>query len=106
MLTEKSEAAPGEKGGSHKVLGTRQQSTEWPRTVREICDDLVDLAREAWNAGRVVDPHRLAYLADELAWAAATSRLYGGDPAATERFEAAVRETAELAALTRQAVAA
>jgi hypothetical protein len=72
---------------------------EWPRPVREIRDDLVTLAHDACAGGDVVDPARLEALADELAWAASIARLYGGDATATEEFEAAVRETAELARL-------
>jgi hypothetical protein len=72
------------------------------RPVAAIRDELVELAREAWAAGRVVDPHRLSSLADELAWASAFARLYGGSTDALDRFEAAVRETAELAQLARR----
>jgi hypothetical protein len=84
----------------------QSDSSGWPRPVVDIRDDLVALAHDAYAAGRVVDPRRLDALADELAWAAAVARIYGGDATATEEFERAVRETAELARLTRQAVAA
>jgi hypothetical protein len=77
-------------------------STGAPRPVVEIRDELVEIAREAWLAGEVVDPHRLSRLADELAWAASFARLFGGDPLATNRLETAVRETAELAQLLRR----
>ena len=65
-------------------------AAQWPRPVREIRDELVTLAGTP-TACRPVDPARLDTLADELAWAAAIALMYGGNSAATQQLERAVR---------------
>jgi len=85
---------------------TDKFTVDGPRPVREIRDALVEMAREAWEAGRVVDPVRLSELAAELEWAVAIVTVYGGDATTTARFADAVDETAQLARLTRRAVSA
>jgi hypothetical protein len=95
----------GAPNGSAKNQGQiTSRFAEWPRPVREIRDELCDLA-----ASPPVSAVRLDELANELAWAAAIAAMYGGDTAATEKLERAVRESAELARITaahRRAVAA
>jgi hypothetical protein len=67
---------------------------------------LVELAREAYEAGKVVDPPRLEELAHELFQCAGLVKVYGGNADATERYARAVEETAELARLISQRVRA
>ena len=73
----------------------------WPRPVREVREHACALARDAWNRNRLVDPDALERLAQELDFAVEVSRIYGGDPAVTERFAQRLRDTAELARMMR-----
>jgi hypothetical protein len=104
MAAEREAPADSDTGGTLNTLTLASDATAAPRDVRAIRDEIEQVAREAWAAGAVVDPHRVSRLADELVWAASFAKLFGGDPGATERFAAKVAETAELASLLRARV--
>jgi hypothetical protein len=88
---------PADEAGPHAARPTLETDGSIPRPVAEIRDEVVRLAADAYEAGKVVDPNRLEQLARELDEAAALATMWGGDATATETFAREVEHCAELA---------